>query len=64
MTIMRTKREDVCHSHNLGDPLELLNLAIKSLDSKEINKATVVEVLQLLESLRIVYLAKQARAEH
>ena len=56
---LRTKKEDVCHSHNLGDPLELLNLAIKSLDSKEIPKVKLNEILRLLELLKTATLVKQ-----
>ena len=63
MTVMRTKREDEYHSHNLEDLIRLLRSAIISLGSKSINKAKEEEVLRLLESLKIVILAKQARAE-
>ena len=63
MTVMRTKKEDVYHSHNLEDLIRLLRSAIISLGSKSINKAKEEEVLRLLESLKIVILAKQARAE-
>ena len=64
MTVMRTKKEDVYHSHNLEDLIRLLRSAIISLGSKSINKAKEEEVLRLLESLKIVILAKQARAEN
>ena len=63
MTVMRTKREDEYLSHNLEDLIRLLRSAIISLGSKSINKAKEEEVLRLLESLKIVILAKQARAE-
>ena len=64
MTVMRTKREDEYHSHNLEDLIRLLRSAIISLGSKSISRAKEEEVLQLLESLKIVILAKQARAEN
>ena len=63
MTVMRTKREDEYRSHNLEDLIRLLRSQIISLGSKSINKAKEEEVLRLLESLKIVILAKQARAE-
>ena len=63
MTVMRTKKEDVYLSHNLEDLIRLLRSAIISLGSKSINKVKEEEVLRLLESLKIVILAKQARAE-
>ena len=64
MTIIRTKREDVCHFRNLEDLTVLLRSAITLLPSKETNRATEEEVLRLLESLKIVILARQARLEH
>ena len=63
MTVMRTKRGDEYLSHNLEDLIRLLRSAIISLGSKSINKVKEEEVLRLLESLKIVILAKQARAE-
>ena len=63
MTVMRTKKEDVYRSHNLEDLIRLLRSAIISLGSKSTSKAKEEEVLRLLESLKIVILAKQARAE-
>ena len=63
MTVMRTKREDVFHSHNLEDLIRLLRSAIISSDWKSTSRAKEEEVLRLLESLKIVILAKQARAE-
>ena len=63
MTVMRTKKEDVYLTHNLEDLIRLLRSAIISLGSKSISRAKEEEVLQLLESLKIVILAKQARAE-
>ena len=63
MTVMRTKKEGEYHSHNLEDLIRLLRSAIISLGSKSISRAKEEEVLQLLESLKIVILAKQARAE-
>ena len=64
MTVMRTKKEDVYRSHNLEDLIRLLRSAIISLGSKSISRVKEEEVLQLLESLKIVILAKQARAEN
>ena len=63
MTVIRTKREDVYLSHNLEDLIRLLRSAIISLGSKSISKAKEEEVLRLIESLKIVIQAKQARAE-
>ena len=64
MTIIRTKREDVCRYHSLEDLIPLLKSAITSSPSKETSKATEEEVLQLLESLKTVILVRQARVEH
>ena len=63
MTVMRTKKEDVFRSHSSEDLIRLLRSAITSLGSKSTSKAKEEEVLRLLESLKIVILAKQARAE-
>ncbi len=60
---MRTKRAEEFHSHNYEDLIRLLRSQIISLGSKSINKVKEEEVLRLLESLKIVILAKQARAE-
>ena len=63
MTVMRTKRAEEFPSHNYEDLIRLLRSQIISLGSKSINKEKEEEVLRLLESLKIVILAKQARAE-
>ena len=63
MTVMRTKKEVEYLSHNSEDLIRLLRSAIISLGSKSTSKAKEEEVLRLLESLKIVILAKQARAE-
>ena len=63
MTVMRTKKEVECRYHSLEDLILLLKSAIISLDWKLTSKAKEEEVLRLLESLKIVILARQARAE-
>ena len=63
MTVMRTKRVDVSHSHSSEDLIRLLKSAIISWGSKSINRVKEAEVLRLLESLRIVIQASQVRAE-
>ena len=64
MTVVITKKEDVLIYRNSEDLIPLLRSVITSWDSSEINSPTTEEVLQLLESLKIVILAKQARAEN
>ena len=60
---LRTKRVEELHCPHLEDLTVLLRAAITLLPSKETNKATEEEVLRLLESLKIVILARQARVE-
>ena len=53
------KKAHVSPWDNFEDPLLFLNLAIQCLRSKEINRATKMEALRLLESLRIDIQARQ-----
>ena len=64
MTVMRTKREEESLYHSSEDLTRLLKYQIISWGSKSTSKAKEEEVLRLLESLKIVILAKQARAEN
>ena len=63
MTVMRTKKEVECRYHSLEDLTASLKLATTSLDWNEISSQKTEEVLQRLESLRIVIQARQVRAE-
>ena len=60
---LRTKREDVLHFPHLEDLILSLKYQIISWGSRSISRAREEEVLRLLESLKTVILAKQARAE-
>ena len=60
---LRTKREEECPLVSCEDLTALLKYQIKSLPSKEINRARLNEMSQLLESLRIVIQAKQVTLE-
>ena len=63
MTVMRTKKEVACPYLSSEDLIQSLKLAIISWGSKSTSKPKEEEVLRLLESLKIVIQAKQARAE-
>ena len=63
MTVMRTKREEEYLSRNLEDLIRSLRSQIISWDSKSISNQKAEEVLQLLESLKIVIQVKQERVE-
>jgi hypothetical protein len=52
------KKEQELRSDNCADLLQSLNSAMRVLDWKEINNPTKLEVLRLLESLKIVIRAK------
>jgi hypothetical protein len=52
------KKEHELRSDNCADLLQSLNSATRVLDWKEINNPTKLEVLRLLESLKIVIRAK------
>ena len=63
MTVMRTKREEEFPYHNLEGLIRSLRSAIISWDSKSTSNQKAEEVLQLLESLKIVIQVKQERVE-
>ena len=62
MTVLHTKREAEFLSHSSEDLILSLKYQIISWGSRSISKAREEEVLRLLESLKTVILAKQARA--
>ena len=64
MTVVITKKEDELIYRNSEDLIPLLKLAITSWDSSEISSPKTEEALRLLESLRTVILARQARQEN
>ena len=64
MTVVITKKEDESTFHNLEDLIQSLKLATTSLDWSEISNQKMEEVLQRLESLRIVIQARLERVEN
>ena len=64
MTVVITKREGGSISPSLEDLTASLKLATTSLDWNEISSPKMEEVLQRLESLRIVILARLERVEN
>ena len=64
MTVTITKREGGSISPSLEDLAASLKLATTSLDWSEISNQKMEEVLQRLESLRIVIQARLERVEN